>query len=77
MGKPILQSLAEVDKSITHIDYYIKNSERFLADEELQLNSGHNGLIVHQPLGTILGKSAIQIILLSYPSVELADLACF
>lgn len=57
MGKPIKQTLAEVDKSITHIDYYIANSRKFLEDEELKLKSGYNGLIVHQPLGTMLGKS--------------------
>jgi succinate-semialdehyde dehydrogenase/glutarate-semialdehyde dehydrogenase len=56
MGKPISQSLSEVDKSITHIDYYIKNSTKFMQDEELKLVSGHKGLITHQPLGTILGK---------------------
>jgi len=56
MGKPILQTMLEVDKSITHIDYYIKNSFKFMKDEELKLASGNPGLITHQPLGTILGK---------------------
>ena len=35
MGKPINQTIAEVDKSIKHIDYYIQNTERFMHDEEL------------------------------------------
>ena len=37
MGKPIGQSEAEIDKCISHLDYYINNSERFLVDEELKL----------------------------------------
>lgn len=56
MGKPITQTLLEVDKSITHIDYYLNNSVRFMQDEHLKLVSGHKGLICHQPLGAILGK---------------------
>ena len=30
MGKPIKQAEGEIDKSISHIDYYINNSTRFL-----------------------------------------------
>jgi len=37
MGKPILQAEAEIDKCITHLDYYVANSQRFLDDEELKL----------------------------------------
>lgn len=37
MGKPIAQSEAEVDKCISHLQYYIDNSERFLQDEELDI----------------------------------------
>jgi acyl-CoA reductase-like NAD-dependent aldehyde dehydrogenase len=33
MGKPIKESLGEVDKSINLIDYYAKNSDEFLKEE--------------------------------------------
>jgi succinate-semialdehyde dehydrogenase / glutarate-semialdehyde dehydrogenase len=33
MGKPIKESVGEVDKSISIIDYYIKNAENFLREE--------------------------------------------
>lgn len=37
MGKPIVQAEAEIDKCITHLQYYIDNSEKFLEDEELKI----------------------------------------
>lgn len=55
MGKPIVQGEAEIDKCIQHLNYYIKNSQEFLEDENLDLsNKSHKGLITHQPLGPIL-----------------------
>jgi succinate-semialdehyde dehydrogenase / glutarate-semialdehyde dehydrogenase len=39
MGKPIVQAEAEIDKCISHLDYYIQNSERFLEDEVLKLSN--------------------------------------
>ena len=54
MGKPIAQSVGEIDKSIAHLDYYIENSAHFLEPEPLDLKSGHTGQIIHQPLGPIL-----------------------
>jgi succinate-semialdehyde dehydrogenase / glutarate-semialdehyde dehydrogenase len=33
MGKPLKESLGEVDKSVGMIDYYIKNAESYLKDE--------------------------------------------
>jgi len=58
MGKPITQSRAEIDKCISHMQYYIENSERFLADEHLDIINPHqSGFITHQPLGPTLGKS--------------------
>lgn len=35
MGKPIKESIAEVEKSMTLIDYYCKNSLEFAADEKI------------------------------------------
>lgn len=37
MGKPIVQAEAEIDKCITHMQWYIENSERFLKDETLTI----------------------------------------
>lgn len=33
MGKPLKESMGEVDKSVGMIDYYIQNAESFLRDE--------------------------------------------
>ncbi len=56
MGKPIAQAHGEISKSITQLDYYIENSDKFLQPEKLDLMSGHSGVLVHQPLGPIIGK---------------------
>ena len=37
MGKPIKQAEGEIDKCIAHLKYYIENTERFVADEELEI----------------------------------------
>ena len=37
MGKPISQSEAEIDKCISHCQYYIDNSVRHLTDEQLDV----------------------------------------
>jgi len=37
MGKPITQSEGEIDKCISHLQWYIENSERFLKDEQLNV----------------------------------------
>jgi succinate-semialdehyde dehydrogenase / glutarate-semialdehyde dehydrogenase len=48
MGKPIVQSEAEIDKCILHLKYYVENSERFLADEPLDMiNQSQSGIITH------------------------------
>lgn len=36
MGKPIRESLAEVDKSIGMVDYLIENTPTFMKDEEIK-----------------------------------------
>lgn len=35
MGKPIKESIGEVEKSIGMIDYYCKNAEDFLKEETI------------------------------------------
>ena len=63
MGKPITQAEGEIDKCISHIQYYIDNTERFLADEELDImNPNNSGIITHQPLGPTLGKFIISVL---------------
>ena len=41
MGKPITQAEGEIDKCITHLQYYVDNAERFLQDENLDI-ANHN-----------------------------------
>ncbi len=50
MGKPIKQSIAEVEKCIGLIDYAVKNFQEFLAPQTRQGFSVH-----YQPLGVIYG----------------------
>jgi acyl-CoA reductase-like NAD-dependent aldehyde dehydrogenase len=48
MGKPIVQAEAEIEKCIAHVQYYIDNTERFLAEEHLDvLNPNQSGHIEH------------------------------
>ena len=57
MGKPTLQAQAEIDRCITHVEYYLQNTESFLEDEQLSLSNKHQSAkIRHQPLGPTLGK---------------------
>jgi len=56
MGKPIKQSLAEIDKCVSVIDYYKKNSARFLAKKPVvDANTGKQlAYVTYQPVGVIL-----------------------
>lgn len=54
MGKPILQSKAEVKKCITLIDYYHENIEKFLEDKVIETEY-EKSFISYRPLGVILG----------------------
>ena len=57
MGKPTLQAQAEIDRCISHVEYYLQNTETFLADEQISLTNPNNtAYIRHQPLGPTLGK---------------------
>lgn len=48
MGKPIAQAEGEIDKCISHLQYYIDNTDRFIHDEELTLsNPNQMGIITH------------------------------
>jgi succinate-semialdehyde dehydrogenase / glutarate-semialdehyde dehydrogenase len=53
MGKPILQSRAEVEKCAWVCDYYAENAEKFLEDEIIKTEATKS-FVSYQPLGVIL-----------------------
>jgi succinate-semialdehyde dehydrogenase / glutarate-semialdehyde dehydrogenase len=53
MGKPIVQSEAEIEKSAWCCDYYAENAERFLADERVDAGPGESW-VSYRPLGVVL-----------------------
>ncbi len=54
MGKPIVQSLAEIEKCATLCSFYASNAEDFLADDLIDTDA-HESYISYDPLGCILG----------------------
>lgn len=54
MGKPITQSISEIEKCTTLCDFYATNADDFLADELIETDA-HESFISHDPLGCILG----------------------
>lgn len=54
MGKPITQSIAEIDTCISICDFYATNAEKFLADELIETDADES-FISHDPMGIILG----------------------
>ena len=54
MGKPIKQSLAEVEKCTSLCDFYSTNADNFLADELIETDADES-FISYDPLGCILG----------------------
>ncbi|NRD20499.1 NAD-dependent succinate-semialdehyde dehydrogenase [Winogradskyella eckloniae] len=53
MGKPILESKAEIEKCTLLIDFYIVNSDQFLQDDIIETEA-HESFISYDPLGCIL-----------------------
>ncbi|GCE27389.1 succinate-semialdehyde dehydrogenase [Dictyobacter alpinus] len=53
MGKPIVESEAEVEKCALNCDYYADNAEKFLAPQEMQSNATKS-YASFQPLGVVL-----------------------
>lgn len=53
MGKPVLQSKAEIEKCAWVCDYFAENSENFLKDE-LVTTDASKSYVSYQPLGVIL-----------------------
>jgi succinate-semialdehyde dehydrogenase / glutarate-semialdehyde dehydrogenase len=53
MGKTLAAATAEVNKCASGCRYYAQNAERFLADEEIELE-GARAYVRYQPLGPVL-----------------------
>lgn len=54
MGKPIKQSIVEIEKCTSLCDFYATNAEDFLADILIETDA-HESFISYDPLGCILG----------------------
>lgn len=71
MGKPMDQSLGEVDFCAAIYQYYADNAEKFLADEEITLLDGEGTAVVKRgPIGVLLG-----IMPWNYPYYQVARFA--
>lgn len=53
MGKPISQSIAEIEKCIFLCDFYITNADLLLSDEIIDTEA-HESFISYDPLGAVL-----------------------
>ena len=53
MGKPISESISEIEKCIFLVDFYTKNVEQFLADSIIETDA-HESFISYDPMGCIL-----------------------
>ncbi|HZT98395.1 MAG TPA: NAD-dependent succinate-semialdehyde dehydrogenase [Ktedonobacteraceae bacterium] len=53
MGKPIVESEAEVEKCAWNCDFYADNAEKFLADEHVSSNATES-YVAFRPLGVVL-----------------------
>ncbi|MBV9616584.1 MAG: NAD-dependent succinate-semialdehyde dehydrogenase [Ktedonobacteraceae bacterium] len=53
MGKPIVESEAEVEKCAWNCDFYAEHAEQFLADEQVKSNASES-YVSFQPLGVVL-----------------------
>jgi succinate-semialdehyde dehydrogenase/glutarate-semialdehyde dehydrogenase len=71
MGKPLDQSLGEVDFSAAIYEYYANNAEKFLADEPIDLVDGEGtALIRRSSIGVLIG-----IMPWNYPYYQVARFA--
>lgn len=71
MGKPLDQSVGEVEFSAAIYQYYADNAEKFLADEPIELLEGEGSAFVRRgPVGVLLG-----IMPWNYPYYQVARFA--
>ena len=62
MGKPLDQSVGEVEFSAAIYEYYADNAEKFLADEPIDLLDGEgSALIRRSSVGVLLGHHAVEL----------------
>jgi succinate-semialdehyde dehydrogenase / glutarate-semialdehyde dehydrogenase len=54
MGKPISAAIAEAEKCAWVCRYYADNTERFLADEPVDIGADRTSFIRYQPIGAVL-----------------------
>lgn len=54
MGKPVRESMAEIEKCAWVCDYYTENAERFLKPELIETDAARS-FVRYEPLGTVLG----------------------
>lgn len=54
MGKPVFESIAEIEKSALNCDFYVENVADFLKDRNYETDR-YNAVIRYEPLGVILG----------------------
>ena len=71
MGKPVEQSLGEVDFSAAIYQYYADHASKFLADEPIDLLDGEGSAVIRrEPVGVLLG-----IMPWNYPYYQVARFA--
>lgn len=71
MGKPIDQSVGEVEFCAAIYQYYADNAEKFLADESIELVDGEGSAFIRrEPVGVLLG-----IMPWNYPYYQIARFA--
>ncbi len=71
MGKPLDQSVGEVEFSAAIYDYYADNAEKFLADEPIELLEGQGSALIRRSgVGVLLG-----IMPWNYPYYQVARFA--
>jgi succinate-semialdehyde dehydrogenase/glutarate-semialdehyde dehydrogenase len=54
MGKPVVESRAEIEKCAWLCEYYAENAEKYLSEETVATDA-HSSYIRYEPLGTVLG----------------------
>lgn len=71
MGKPLDQSIGEVEFSASIYEFYADNAEKFLADEPIELLDGEGSALIRRgPVGVLLG-----IMPWNYPYYQVARFA--
>ncbi len=58
MGKPLVQSRSEIERACDRIDFFLKQSERWLQDELIIQKEGLTERISYEPLGVVANISA-------------------